>query len=507
MHNDEFNYNYGSGKTLEDQLGGAASSSAVAKLLDPKFYLENFTKVKGKEIGLVPLKFKEAQKDIANTVKNESRIMILKARQIGFSTIITALLYHRTIMSQAMNTVLVGYNTDMATELLDKVKTLWATTPEQLRPTIQYNSKYEISFPKMQSKIIVLPSSDNVGRGYTIHSALLTEFSAWDKAEEKMAAIENAVPIESGKIIIETTPRGIGNMFHRMWMAENNGYVKKEYGWWWEYSEKDIEIIRSRMNNPRLFAQEYDLAFLSSGRNVFDSQLMEELQRKNVLKLGDAYVDPETQQTHFVKEWEGLTIFREPKPGHFYVAGADVAEGVTDGDYSVVSIYDRTTGEEVAHWRGHLPADKFGEKLNVWGRYYNNALMVVEINNHGLTTITVLKQLLYPQLYFRPAKFDSISSGWTDRLGWKTTRITRPLMIDDLAQALRDRVLTPHNEHFYKETMTFVYDDGNNMVATGGYHDDCIFSTAICLQGFKVMYDKPLTQVDYGHHLPRSGGY
>lgn len=489
---------------LEEQLQGD-DSELVQWLKDPKFYLENFCKIKSKEGGMIPFVINNAQKDIFNTMKNSSRTMVLKARQIGFSTAITGWLYHKAITTPGINVALVGYNSDLVAELLDKVKTFISTTPEQFRPTIQYNSKYEISFPVMQSKIIVLPSSENVGRGYTIHYALLTEFSAWDKAEEKMASIENSVPL-SGKIIIETTPRGVGNMFHRMWMAQDNGYAKKEYGWWWHYTEEEIELIRARMNNPRLFAQEYGLEFLSTGRNVFDLDVIKEM-RKHILEVGDEYVDEASKQTRRVREWEGLRVYREPDSSKMYVAGVDVAEGVTGGDYSVVHIWDRTTGEEVAMYRGHMSADKFGEKLNMWGRFFNNALMVVEINNHGLTTVTILKQLLYPQMYFRPSKFDAIGTEWSSRLGWKTTKVTRPLMIDDLAQAMRDKVLIPHSAEFYDETVTFVYDDGNNMVAQDGYHDDCIFAAAIGFQGFKVMYDKPLDQIQLDNAWGPKVGY
>ena len=476
----------------------------LSKMSDPKFYLENFCKIKGKTPGLIPFVLNEAQKDIFNTLRKSSRVIILKARQIGFSTAITGFLYHKTIMTPGMNTVLIGYNTDMAAELLDKVKMFWSTTPVELQPTIHYNSKYEISFPKLNSKIIVLPSSENVGRGYTIHACLCTELAMWDRAEEKMAAIENAVP-KDGLLVIESTPRGVGNMYHRTWMTKDNGYEKKEYGWWWAYNEEEIELIKKRMNDPQRFAQEYSLEFLSSGRNVFDAELIKSL-RSNILDLGDKHLD-ENKKEHTVHEWQGLTIFQEPSPGKVYVAGADVSEGVTGGDSSVVTIFERETGEEVAHWHGMMAPDKFGEKLNMWGRFYNNALMVVEINNHGLTTVTILKQLLYPTLYFRPSKFDTIPSSWSDRLGWKTTKVTRPLMIDDFNQGLREGSVIIHSRYLLDEMQTFIYDSGNNMNPQEGYHDDCIFASAIAFQGFKVLFSGKLDQVDYQDFLPASSSY
>lgn len=486
-------------------MNNTSPASAIDRLLDPKFYLESFTKLKGKTPGLIPFILNEAQKDLFNALNTHSRVIILKARQMGFSTAVTGYLYHKTITTPGTNTALIGYNSDLTAELLDKVKTFYRTTPLSIRPKIQYNSKYEISFPAIDSKILVLPSSENVGRGYTLHNVLLTELAFWEKADEKMLAIENAVP-KDGKIIIESTPNAIGNLYHRMWMSEN-GYCKKQYGWWWGYTEEEIEIIRKRINNPMKFAQEYSLEFLSSGRPVFPSQLISKL-RKGILKIGDVVKDELGFESVVKENEEGLVMYYPPRPDRTYVAGADVAEGVTGGDYSVLTIFDRETGEEVAFWRGYMPPDKFGGLLDKCGRLYNNALMVVEINNHGLTTVTALKNKLYPAIYFRPAvKMDTMSMSFSDRMGWKTTKVTRPLMIDDLREALFDGSYKIHTEQTLDEMLTFVFDDKGNMVSQNSFHDDCIFASAICFQGFKVMYKGKLEQIDETQHLPESTPY
>lgn len=478
----------------------------IERLLDPKFYLESFTKIKGKTPGLIPFILNEAQKDLFNALNANPRVIILKARQMGFSTAVTGYLYHKTITTPGTNTALIGYNSDLTAELLDKVKTFYRTTPAAIRPKIQYNSKYEISFPAIDSKILVLPSSENVGRGYTLHNVLATELAFWDKAEEKMLAIENAVP-KDGKIIIESTPNAIGNLYHRMWMADN-GYVKKQYGWWWHYTEEEIELIRRRINNPMRFAQEYGLEFLSSGRPVFPSDLIKRA-RKGILKVGMTVKDPIDGFEYIVKENDdGVIIYSPPRPDRNYVIGADVAEGVTGGDSSVFTIFDRETGEEVAFWRGYMTPDKFGIFLDKIGREYNNALMVVEINNHGLTTVTALKNKQYPSIYFRPVvKMDTIGTSFSDRLGWKTTKVTRPLMIDDLREAMADGSFKIHTEKTLDEMLTFVFDDDGNMEAQSSFHDDCIFASAICFQGFKVLYKGKLEQIDETKHLPESTPY
>jgi len=474
----------------------------VEQLADPRFYLENFCKIKGKEgKGLEPFILKPAQLDIFNVIQRYNRIIIMKARQIGFSTAVTGFLYHKTIITPGVSTAIVGDNNDLTAELLDKIKTFIRTTPEAMQPTIHYNSKYEISFPKVDSKILVLPSTENVGRGYTINYALLTEVPFWDKAEEKLVTLEASVPIR-GKIIIESSPGAVGDYFHRMWVSQND-YIKKEYGWWWNYTEEEIETIRRRMNNPRKFNNNYALEFLISGRAVFTQEAIN-LQRRGVLKVGDI-VKLSDGNEHMVREEEGFRIYKPAEPGHFYVVGADCSEGVTGGDYSVATIIDRSNGEEVGMWRGHIAPDKFAKVLNKWGRNYNNALMVVEAEAHGNVVLNILKQLLYPSLYFRPSRFDSISNPWSDKLGWKTTKVTRPILIDEFEQMTREGNLILHSKETVDEMTVFVYNDANNMVCMDSYNDDCIFSAAIACQGFKVLSDKPSTQLDYHQHLPEMG--
>ena len=457
-------------------------------------------KIKTKSGGLKPFILNEAQKDLFNTLKRVNRLIILKCRQLGFSTAITGYFYLDTIMNPGITTALIGYNTDLVSELLDKVKTFYSSTPLELRPTIRYNSKYEISFPKMDSKILVLPSTENVGRGYTIHNCLMTELSAVDKAEEKMMSLEASVPI-NGRLVIESTPRGQGNLYHRLWMTDND-YIKKMYGWWWGYTKEEVDIIRRRMNNDRLFSQEYECEFLSSGRSVFDWKIVKE-QRKNILKVGE--YRPEIQ--YFVKEIDGWVVYAPPKTDGLYVVGADISEGVEGGDYSVAVIFDRHSGEEVAFYRGLISPDRFGNLLNEWGRKYNNALLVPEVNNHGLTTVTILKQLSYPNLYFRPAKFDTISGTTTDKIGWRTTSVTRLLLINDFNKAIRDNLLTIHSKELLDEMSVFIYDDKNDMVPQSGFHDDCIFAAGIAYQGFKVLFTGSLDQINYEDYLPKNSVY
>lgn len=483
-------------------------SELVERLKDPKWYVENILKVKPKKGGLVPFKLKPCQIDIFNTLEEYYRIIIRKARQIGMSAAITAWFYHHAITTPGINVALIGYNSDLTAELLDKIKTFYRTTPDELKPTIHYNSKYEISFPRMDSKILVLPSTETVGRGYTLSGgAHLTEFAFWEKAEEKISILGASVPSTS-RLVIESTVSGIGTPFYNIFMGDND-YIKKEYGWWWEYTKEEITAKEREMNDPKRFAREYGMVFTSSGRPVFDVDKIQE-HRKNILKVGDKVVVVNGDGRE--EEWEvkienDLTVYRQPEPGNIYIIGADTSEGVQGGDYSVAVVLNRMNGEQVGFYRGLISPDRFGQKLNEWGRKYNNALMVVESNNHGLVTLTVLKQLLYPSLYFRPTKLETLSVTMTDRIGFKTTKVTRPILVDDLVEAMRGSILTIHSKEILDEFMTFVWDSSNDAVPMEGYHDDCIFSLGVALQGFKSTIPQIPTQLDWSKVLPQSYSY
>ena len=135
-----------------------------------------------------------------------------------------------------------------------------------------------------------------------------------------------------------------------------------------------------------------------------------------------------------------LTVWRRPVSNQIYVLGVDTAEGLAHGDYSCIQVLAVRTGEQAACWHGHIPPDNLAEEVHMLGLWYNEALCCVEANNHGLTTITQLRQLGYPNL-FRRRSLNNESNRMSQEFGWKTTRTSKPLMIDELAQALKNEEL------------------------------------------------------------------
>ena len=184
-------------------------------------------------------------------------------------------------------------------------------------------------------------------------------------------------------------------------------------------------------------------------------------------------------------------VWRDPNPQHGYVLGVDTSEGLSHGDYSCVQVLDLNTGEQAAIWHGHIPPDELAEEVLSIGLWYRDALCCVESNNHGLTTLTVLRQLGYPNL-FRKRSLNQATTRVSQEFGWRTTRTSKPLLIDDLGMALRAGELALFDEGTFAELRTFVRTERGSM--SGSPYDDRVIALALANQMRKYAYAPEFVQ-------------
>lgn len=296
---------------------------------------------------------------------------------------------------------------------------------------------------------------------------------------------------------------------------EAKGYARETW---------DRKIIWRRMkkrdflDDPKKFYQEYpkdDMeAFIASGRPRFDVEMLMRMEeyamdhqthRFGVIVpvevgygLGNQYKFDEVPQVMEgldptpLKVWE-LPIKRELGVGGHgdmkYILGVDVSEGKLnkesskkENDYSVIDVTRADNFRTVARWRGHIDPDLLGGIVNQIGRFYNNALVGVEVNNHGLTTVQRLRNDSYPNLYMRESSEEHRFQERTSLMGWRTDKKTKKLIIDNLAQAIREGDIIDLDLVFIRECMTYIRDDQGHTNAQEGQFDDTVMAKAIALQ-------------------------
>jgi intein/homing endonuclease len=158
----------------------------------------------------------------------------------------------------------------------------------------------------------------------------------------------------------------------------------------------------------------------------------------------------------------------------------DVAEGLEHGDYSSADVLELPSGMQVAQWHGHIAPDLYGNMLYHLGKWFNNALLGVEVNNHGLTTLVTLRDMNYPNLYVQHNIDDRGSNEKeTKKIGWATTSKSKPYIIDQLSAELREGEHGICCKETVQEMQTYVVLENGSYGAQLNCFDDRVMSRAI----------------------------
>ena len=517
---------------------------------DPVLYIENFLYISTKDGTLTKLKLNKVQRELVLYVvdclehNRPIRAIILKARQEGISTIVEAIIFWFTATRKNISSRIMAHDGKATDNLFAMFKRYNDNLHRELKPMMKYSNKKELVFsnpssksildnPGLGSKIAVSTAgSKEAGRSETNQLMHGSEVAFWANPEEVMAGMLQTIPMAKNTMVfLESTANGVGGYFYEEYQRASRGesafkafffpwFMLEEYVWpvhgRFERTEAEVkladEVLKdfdTVLTNEQLlwrrhkreelgatkskFEQEYPSnpreAFIASGRPRFDIESLRWYLENIVRKPVVGYLE----NRKFKKDEKGsLSVWSQPHVRGTYVIGVDVAEGLVQGDNSVMQVIDRHTAEQVAEWVGKCDPDELGRKAYSLGRFYNDALLGVESNNHGLTTLTILKQMNYPYLYYRKVLGDR-KNKTTSKLGWNTSVKSKPLMIDEFATWIRDRDIKLNSKHLIEECMSYVVDDNGSTNAQTGCLDDRVTSFAIALQMYKLVstYEEP----------------
>ena len=484
---------------------------------DPRRWIEQNLWLRSKDQRMVPFRFWPAQ---ANWYEHRSRWdVILKARQLGFTSVIDGCFFADAVLRPNTTSVIVAHDLDSSEKIFATVRGFWERLPEGERGRIgepRYLTRRELYWPSLNSRFWVgTAGSVASGRGHTINNLHCSEFAYWPDPEKVLAGLTEAVPL-SGRIVVESTASGVGNPFHDLWIQAKQGenpYRPHFYPWWWDQGYRmagpplgelteeeqhlrdawnlDDDQLRWRREKRKhlrdRFAQEYPEndghCFLASGRCCFEmapllgarARIAAEPEPQAIAHLADK------DRSSLAVSPARLLVWRTPEQGREYVIGADVGEGLAHGDPSAACVLDRETGEQVAELHGRIAPGRFARLLAALGMLYLGAELAVESNNHGHATLDALHNTLNYSPLYRYRRYDQ--SGLAgEALGWPTNARTKPLMIDELAEAIGEGHLLIHSEGLVDECLTFVTTDSGSREAQPGKHDDRVMAAAIAWQ-------------------------
>jgi len=504
-----------------------AKEKIASILRNPKEYIENLVKITTKNSSVENLKFNYMQNKVYETIKDKTsiKVIVLKARQHGISTLVDAMGFNETATKKNRVFAIVTHEEKATSNLFNRMKFIYDNLPKWAKPTIKYSNAKDLVFQSddpnlsMNSKIkCYTAGATEIGRSETINFLHLSELAFWNEntALNNYTSIMQAVPKDNSKVVIESTANGY-NLFKDLWDDAVQGkndlipifiawFENPEYTIQGELPSKSIEeqelqrlynltdeqlkwrrwcIANNCGNDLNKFHQEYpaspEEAFISSGNPIFDNEkIIKRIEVLRQLYLREPYIKGSFFNKVFKENVNNfIKIYYKPILGSYYVIGVDTA-GEGSDNYGI-TVIDNTTGKRVATMWCKIPANEIADQLEALGYYYNTALINIEIN-FNIYLIEELKRRNYPKQYVRKI-YDSYTGKHKDTFGWRTDGNTRQFIITTEQVLINEHIELFTDIDMLNECITFVRDKSGRPDAISGKHDDLLFSDMIAQAG------------------------
>lgn len=463
------------------QLKEAIKREYAKCATDPVYFLGKYGVIQHPLKGKVNFNLYDFQeKSLESFMKHDYNI-VLKARQLGLSTLTAGYALWMMTFQQDKNILVIATKQETAKNLVTKVRVMHANLPGWLKQPCVEDNKLSLRY-KNGSQIKAVASSEESGRSEALSLLIIDEAAFIDKIDTIWGAAQQTLAT-GGRALVISTPNGVGNFFHKTWVGAENGtndfnFIKLH---WSVHPEREQEWRdeQDKLLGPSLAAQECDCDFITSGRGVIDGLLLENLKESSVR-------EPIEKRGIDSNYW----IWQPPNYTKNYVVSADVSRG--DGtDYSAFHIIDVESLEQVAEYKGKISTQDFGNMLVNVASEYNNALLVVENNNIGWAAIQQVIDREYPNLFYtsKDLQYVDVQHQMTNKYrsqernmvpGFSTTQKTRPLIVAKLEEMFREESVVVHSQRLIDELFVFIY-NGNRAEAMQGYNDDLVMSFAIAL--------------------------
>lgn len=520
---------------------------------NPEKLIELVFVVVDKNQKTMPFFFNEVQKEFLDTLNKaiedfenglitDISILILKGRQQGFTTVVTAYQLACSLLNRNFQGFTLADKSDNSEAIFqNKAKFVYSQLPDVLKPTEKFNNRKQLLFEKINSSWAVDTATKDVGRSRTINFFHGSECAFWkDGITGIQAGLGEAFTKNCIKIY-ESTANGYNdyqvmwdsgvhiNCFYEWWKTKeyrltipseeikqefiNN--INKKTDWIWERlkwlrDEKQLDLEQlywyfkkyEGYIDKRLIRQEYPCtpkeAFLLSGENVFDTEkILARLEKiPKPIKVGYFIYDYDDEKPagqkisniRWVNDKNGyIKIYKMPNVPKMtkYCISGDTAGGNVLGDFNSADVLDAKTGEQVAKVKNKEDIDLFTKQIYCLGHYYSSIdrttkepALVGIEANFDSFPIRELQRLGYWNQYVRE-KFDDNTGKTEKRYGFKTTVLTRPTIISRLIEIVREHIEQINDRDTLEELLIIIRNENGRIEAPEGKHDDQMMSLAI----------------------------
>jgi len=429
------------------------------------------------------------------------RILVVKARQLGLSTIIRAIFYQNLYAAtEPIRHAVVSHEVGSANEIFEMDMRFHENLPPPFRHNLDKAATRvtRISASGAQSQTFTANNSKAL-RSYAMESAHLSEGAFYPDLMDTLSIVDASVGSD-GLIILESTANGYMDAFHKLVLgalAGENEWEPVFIGWWENelytmkpppgfkatkaellYADLVEEKTGHRLTREQICWRRQKIRSLNNDirrvKREFPSFVEECFQSTE-----NAHYDPlaleEITPTRLARTKPGPcyeAIAEEPEDDGMYVVAVDSAQGV-GRDYSVITVINCRTRQPVYYWWSNRWSPKrFSEQiLRVCYEYgeYKLPILGIESNNHGHEVLGYVRDAKYPERFlWKYKKKDFI-----------TTKETRPLIYGALREMIDEGLILELEEAYLDEIKAIVSGPGERPDHPKGGRDDKVISLGL----------------------------
>lgn len=452
---------------------------------DPIYFIVNYIRIPHPSLGIIPFEMFEYQKDCIKAFETHKYNVILKARQLGVSTVCAAYSLWKVLFRPAKTVLVVATGQRATKEFFDRVRVMYTDLKsdknryqilhKNIFPELEF-SKFSLAFSH-GSKIEAIPCNEQAIRSKAASLLIIDEAAFIDNDETIFKAAHHTIQHGEGAIFL-SSPKNTKGKFYEYWrgaVEKTNDYNPIRLPWnvnpehdqdWYQQQVRDLN------NDMRAVKQELECVFVESEGNTY-------FEEADIVKVRASVKKPISFDQHYPTLW----VWKEPMIGHRYVISADVSKGGegADKDYSVFHVIDIDKGIVCAEFVGKIFPDELAELLVEYAKKYNRAYVCPEQNTFGTETLSKLYELKYNKVYSDKHLNYGMFVYGKDKMreaGFSTQTKSRNEALAKLYTLLRNNQIEVHSERFAKELDAFIVKNDKPQ-ASSGNHDDVIMSLAI----------------------------
>ena len=466
---------------------------------DPVYFARNYVKIVSLDEGLVGFDMYDFQEKLIRNF-HEKRFNICKMpRQTGKSTTCVAFLLHYIVFNDSVNVGILANKAATARELLGRLATAYENLPKWMQQGIISWNKGSIELEN-GSKILAASTSASAVRGMSFNIIFLDEFAFVPNhiAEQFFSSVYPTITSgKTTKVIMVSTPHGM-NHFYRYWHDAQRG--KNEYTatevHWSEVPGRDAAWKAQTIANTseQQFKVEFECEFLGSVDTLISVSKLRNLVFEDPVK----------------NNGKGLVVYTEPQKDRDYIITVDTARGI-DHDYSAFVIFDISEFpyKTVARYKNNeIKPMLFPNIILDMARAYNNAYVLVEVNDIGEQVATILQyDLEYENMLMcsmRGRAGQQVGTGFSGKktqMGVRMTAAVKKTGCSNLKALVEEDKLITSDYDIIAELTTFVQKK-QSWEAEDGCHDDLamclvIFAWLVAQDYFREMTDNDVRKRIY----------